>query len=91
MRKALIVGINAYPGAALAGCVNDAHAIANVLETHGDGSPNFDVKLITAPSDTIDRASLRAAIEALFKGPSDIALLYFSGHGRCLRQYHGHG
>lgn len=81
MRKALVIGINDYPSAPLRGCVNDANAIANVLETHGDGSPNFSVKLLTSPSDTISRPSLRRAIEDLFLGKSDIALLYFSGHG----------
>jgi hypothetical protein len=81
VRKALVIGINDYPKSPLRGCVNDANAIANVLTTHGDGSPNFDVKLITCPSATIDRAQLRSAIESLFGGDSDVALLYFSGHG----------
>src|SRR6266403_4931050 len=81
MRKALVVGINNYPNIPLKGCVNDANAIANVLTAHGDGSPNFDVRLMTSPTATIDRASLRAAIEALFSGEPDVALFYFSGHG----------
>lgn len=81
MRKALVVGINDYPNAPLAGCINDANAIGNILATHGDGSPNFAVKLLTSPSETIDRPTLRHAIEELFKGDSDISLLYFSGHG----------
>jgi hypothetical protein len=46
MRKALVVGINNYPKAELSGAVRDATEIANVLERHGDGSPNFDIKLI---------------------------------------------
>jgi hypothetical protein len=81
MRKALVIGINDYQGAPLQGCVNDAIAMANILETHGDGSPNFAIKPMTSPSETIDRANLRGAIEFLFSGDSDIALLYFSGHG----------
>lgn len=81
MRKALVVGINAYPSMPLHGCVNDANAIANVLETHGDGAPNFSVKLLTAPNDTADRVTLRRAIEELFAGDCDISLFYFSGHG----------
>ncbi len=81
MRKALVVGINDYPKAPLRGCVNDAVAITGVLGTHGDGSPNFGVKLITSPSANITRAMLKAEIEALFSGDPDIALLYFSGHG----------
>jgi hypothetical protein len=81
MRKALVVGINDYPKSPLRGCVNDASAIANVFATHGDGAPNFEIKLLTSPSETITRPVLRSAIEALFSGDSDIALLYFSGHG----------
>jgi len=81
MRKALVIGVNDYPTAPLKGCVNDATGIATVLETDADGSPNFSVKLITSPSEKIERATLRAAIENLFQGDSDISLLYFSGHG----------
>jgi hypothetical protein len=81
MRKALVVGINDYPNAPLRGCVIDAIAISTVFGTHGDGSPNFGIKLITSPSANITRPNLKAEIEALFSGDSDIALLYFSGHG----------
>lgn len=81
MRKALIVGINDYPNAPLRGCINDAIAIANILGTNGDGSPNFATRLITSPSETVDRAKLRGAIDALFSGDPEIVLFYFSGHG----------
>ncbi len=81
MRRALIVGVDDYTGAALQGCVNDANAMAGVLETHGNGSPNFDVRLMTSPSDNISRGGLREAIEKLFATECDIGLLYFSGHG----------
>jgi len=81
MKKALIVGINDYPSAPLNGCVNDANAIGTILESHGDGSPNFGVKMMTSPSSNITRSALREAIEQLFTGDSDMALLYFSGHG----------
>lgn len=81
MRKALIVGINDYPGAKLRGCVNDSNAIAEVLGTNGDGSPNFSVRLLTSPGCTLGRSDLRAAIEQLFEGDCDVCLFYFSGHG----------
>ena len=81
MRKAFVVGINNYSNAPLNGCVNDANAIASVLRTNGDGSPNFNVRLLTSPSSTIDRVALRKNIEALFAGKNEMALLYFSGHG----------
>jgi hypothetical protein len=81
MRKALVIGINDYPGAPLRGCVNDAVSVSNVFETDGDGSPNFGVKLITSPSDSVTAPKLKAEIESLFSGDPDVALLYFSGHG----------
>jgi uncharacterized caspase-like protein len=81
MRKALVVGINDYPSSPLNGCVNDANAVGTILESHGDGSPNFGVKPMTSPSSNITRSALREAIEQLFTGDSDMALLYFSGHG----------
>jgi len=81
MRKALVVGINDYLNAPLRGCVNDAISISKAFETHGDGAPNFGVKLVTSPTETITRARLKGEIESLFSADPDVALLYFSGHG----------
>jgi len=81
MKRALVVGIDNYPNSPLNGCVNDANAISNTLETNGDGSPNFSVRLITSPGIDVNRSNLREAIDQLFTGESDMALLYFSGHG----------
>jgi hypothetical protein len=84
MRKALVVGINHYThGLLLHGCVDDAHAVKNVLERHSDGTVNFGVKLITGtgPGDAVTRADLREQIRELFAGDSEIALFYFAGHG----------
>jgi Caspase domain len=84
MRKALVVGIDHYASISkLYGCVNDAHSVKSILERHSDGTVNFDVKLLsgTGPSDTVDRSALKDAVVELFKGDSEIALLYFAGHG----------
>lgn len=81
MKKALIIGINDYPSSPLQGCVNDANTLATVLESNGDGSPNFAVRKVTSPSQSITRPVLREAIEQLFSGDCDMVLLYFSGHG----------
>src|SRR5574341_764417 len=81
MRRALIVGINDYPGAALTACVNDANQIAQLLERNHDGTPSFTCKVETAPPSTITRASLKSQITQLFAQKADIALFYFSGHG----------
>lgn len=81
MRRALLVGIDDYPSSPLTGCVNDAVSVASVLETHGDGSPNFGTKLVTSSTEPIERSSLRESVETLFAGDCDVALFYFSGHG----------
>jgi hypothetical protein len=78
MKKALVVGINNYPQAPLMGCINDAISFANIIETNGNGSPNFSVKL---ELDNITQSSLRKSITTLFQGDSDTVLFYFSGHG----------
>lgn len=78
MKKALVVGINSYPKAELTGCINDASAIGSILETNGDGSPNFDVRLLT---DVVNKGTLKGQIKTLFSGDCETALFYFSGHG----------
>ncbi len=81
-RRALVVGVDDYPSAPLAGCVNDAKAIAELLGRHADDSLNFDVQLITSETITISRASLKAEVDRLFNhDDADVALLYFAGHG----------
>jgi len=78
LRKALVVGINSYPSAPLQGCINDATAFATIIESNGDGAPNFSVRLLT---DVATKSELKRAITELFDGDSDTTLLYFSGHG----------
>lgn len=84
MRIALVVGINYYEhGNPLYGCVDDAHAVQAILARHGDGSVNFDCKLLTGtgPADRVDRNELKDAVSDLFKTKAEIALFYFAGHG----------
>ena len=83
-RKALVVGIDHYSSISpLTGAVNDAHSVKAMLERHADASVNFGVKLLTGtgPADLVGRQELRDAIEELFAGDSQVALLYFAGHG----------
>lgn len=78
MKKALVIGIDDYPTCPLRGCVNDATAFSELLETNGDGSPNFDVRTVfNIPT----KSDLLYSVEELFSGNADIALFYFSGHG----------
>lgn len=78
MKKALIVGLNNYPGRELEWCNNDAIAMKELIESNGDGSPNFEVVPII---DNCSKSNLMSAIGKLFADDADIALLYFSGHG----------
>jgi Caspase domain len=84
MRKALIVGINYYEHSpTLFGCVDDAHSVKAILERHGDGTVNFDIRLFTGTGsgDVISRSDLKDHVEELFSDDSEIALFYFAGHG----------
>jgi uncharacterized caspase-like protein len=81
MRRALVVGIDNYSSSPLAGCVNDASRIGALLRRHADDSPNFDVRELTDPPESLTRAGLRAAIDELFADPADVALFFFAGHG----------
>ncbi len=78
MRKALVVGLNQYPKHNLSWCSNDAESIAGLLEKNEDESRNFDVLKIV---DSCDAGSLRNAIQRLFSDTTEIALLFFAGHG----------
>lgn len=81
MKRALIVGIDKYPNMPLTGCENDAIAVANTLESNGDGSPNFGIEILTSDNNNITSALLSEAIARLFKGDAETVLLFFAGHG----------
>ena len=77
-KKALVIGIDEYPSSRLDCCVNDAKAIASLLERNEDGSKNFDVRLAINVS---SKNEIAEVIQTLFSGDDEVALLYFSGHG----------
>ena len=78
-RKALLIGIDDYPGKnKLNGCVADVKSIKTVLEKNGDETPNFD---IVEMLDVMSSHDAMVQIDSLFAADSDIALLYFCGHG----------
>lgn len=84
MRLALIVGINYYQYSnPLFGCVDDAHAVKAILDRHGDGSINFDCKILTGTDATnrVERSELKDQVSELFKKKADVSLFYFAGHG----------
>jgi hypothetical protein len=81
MRKALVVGINDYPGCSLKGCEGDASRISKLLAEHYDEKPNFTCMTYLSSKETITRDFLRGSLRKLFADQADAALFYFAGHG----------
>lgn len=84
MRKALCIGINNYYNSQnnLHGCVNDANKVKDLLERNEDGTLNFETRLMyTTNKKYITRSELKDAIKELFESDSELAVLYYSGHG----------
>ncbi len=81
IKISLLVGIDDYESSPLAGCVNDANRLRSKLFRNQDDSPNFDCKVLTSPGEKVTRASLKRAVENLFKRQADVALFFFAGHG----------
>lgn len=85
MKRALLVGIDDYPRLPpLTGCVADATAVADIIRTNADASPNYQAELITSRDsrETLTREALRAALARLFSNARHADLLFFfAGHG----------
>lgn len=84
MRRALVVGIDHYSHIGpLTGCVNDARAVAEVLERNDDGTVNFVTPRLIQGTATelVTKDGLKSAVRELFADRPDIALFYFAGHG----------
>jgi metacaspase-1 len=80
MNRALLVGINTYPGAPLRGCVNDVMDMAHFL-TKSCGFAMNDVRLLTD-----DRATTTGILDRigwLLTGlkAGDRVMFHYSGHG----------
>jgi len=78
--RALLVGINAYPGQPLNGCINDVNDMANFL-TSACGFKSSDIRLLVDARATttgiVDR--LKWLVAGAKKG--DRLLFHYSGHG----------
>lgn len=82
MKRALFIGIDHYTGSPLHGCVADAKAMASLLERNEDDTRNYDVRVITSDTNTVNRPYLRSLMAELFENARDTQLLlFFSGHG----------
>jgi metacaspase-1 len=80
IKKALLVGINAYPSAPLNGCLNDIEDMANFLTTK-QGFAMDDIRMLAdaraTKNNIIER--LRWLLTGLSKG--DKVMFHYSGHG----------
>jgi metacaspase-1 len=80
MKKALIMGLNAYYGCELRGCINDALLLYKVLtEVYG-----FDTKNIKVATDReCDQKGILNLLKWLVSGvqPGDTVIWTYSGHG----------
>lgn len=81
VKLALLVGVDDYPTSPLAGCVNDATRMHDLLCRNQDESPNFECRKLVAPTEKVTRTILKQAVENLFKRQADVAVFFFAGHG----------
>lgn len=99
MKKALLVGVDAYKNLRELGCcVADVKALRPLLERHADGKRNYECRTLLGEKGRsrtrVTKKALRGALRKLFEDPGE-ALFYFSGHGAvtevggCLATYEG--
>ena len=83
MNKALVIGIDDYPGRPLKACVNDANKVGDLLERDEDGRKTFDVQRLTSDSGDVSNFGIQQAVSQFFKSTNrvDTAVFYFAGHG----------
>lgn len=81
IRKALLVGINAYPGTPLRGCINDVMQMKAVLQRYYDFSDDNIRLLLDCDATT---AGIKAGLAWLAQEDADanaVRLFHYSGHG----------
>jgi hypothetical protein len=80
MKRALLIGINEYPGQPLNGCVNDVTDMADYLTTQ-QGFAAEDIRLITDDRATTDAIGERLGWLVDGSSAGDTLFLQYSGHG----------
>jgi hypothetical protein len=81
IRKALLVGINAYTDAPLRGCINDIYQMQGLLQRYY-GFAAADIRLLL--DDAATGAAIQAGLEWLAEGGDDadaVRVFHYSGHG----------
>ena len=80
MNRALLVGINKYPGSPLSGCVNDVTDMAEFLVDRC-GFKSSDIRMIVDGRATTKAISTRLAWLVRGAKAGDRLLFHYSGHG----------
>lgn len=80
MKKAVLVGINAYQGAPLRGCINDVVVMQQIL-VRQFGFKQENIKILTDTEAT--KANILAGVKWLTQGVGggDSIVFHYSGHG----------
>lgn len=78
--KALLVGINAYPGCPLRGCVNDVLNMANYLVKY-HGFKHEEIRLLTDERATTKEIGSRLKWLTTGNKAEDKIVFHYSGHG----------
>jgi Caspase domain/N-acetylmuramoyl-L-alanine amidase len=84
-RRAICVGINAYPTAALTGCVADAQLWAKTLVAAGFEPPTMLLDSLATRQAIIDTLARTLAGSV----PGDVVVFQFSGHGTEVDDFDG--
>ena len=83
MKKALLIGINAYPpGNQLTGCIEDICCLEKAIARNGDGSLNFEVKKLADEAwridifdiDTLEKNIREEGVTGVFAAANDNCL-----------------
>jgi metacaspase-1 len=89
VRKALLVGINAYPDAALRGCINDVQQMKGLLKQYY-GFQDDGIKVMLDGEATA--AGIKAGLAWLAEGGADadaVRIFHYSGHGTDVADQNG--
>ncbi len=89
IRKAFLVGINAYPDAPLRGCINDVNQVKDLLTGHY-GFTEADIKLLEDQDAT--SSGIKNGLEWLAQGGADpdaVRVFHYSGHGSQVADQNG--
>lgn len=89
LRKALLVGVNGYPGAPLRGCLNDVQQMRDLLE-QCYGFPVANIRVLSDGEATL--AGIKDGLAWLATGgaaPDAVRVFHFSGHGSQVADQNG--